>query len=318
MKNAEQRSTMQLGKPVGWCVLIAAVAAGVGIGFDKMENRVLSGSVGTPPREMRIALANRPSWIPDSLGEQIAAPLLPASARYYDEKLTDTVMQRAAANPWTRKVHRVEKRRSADPAVAIVEVHADYRIPLARIRTATGYAYVDTQGVRLPAGQVPQWAVKKEPAAGSSATAAFYLARGDAPGDSKVSRVHYIVIDGVSAVAPDVGEQWEGEDLAAGLRLLGMIAHKPYANQITTIDVRNFGGRISISEPHLRMYAQVARSQATDIRFGRFPFPGGDYVVSPQRKLSYVDEYVACNDGQLAGVNRYLDLRYDELHVSIN
>ena len=49
------------------------------------------------------------------------------------------------------------------------------------------------------------------------------------------------------------------------------------------------------------------------------PIPGGgDYVVSPERKLSYIDQYVARNGGRLAGINTYLDLRYDQLHVSIN
>ncbi len=100
--------------------------------------------------------------------------------------------------------------------------------------------------------------------------------------------------------------------------MLRLVHNKPYANQITAIDVRNFAGRISRAEPHLRMYAQVGQGGSTDIRFGRFPLPGGDYVISPERKLSYLDEYAEDHGGQLAGLNRYIDLRYDELHVSIN
>jgi hypothetical protein len=66
------------------------------------------------------------------------------------------------------------------------------------------------------------------------------------------------------------------------------------------------------------MYAEVKGGQPTDIRFGRFPLPGGDHVVSPERKLSYLDAYATDHKGLLAGINRYLDLRYDELHVSMN
>jgi len=59
------------------------------------------------------------------------------------------------------------------------------------------------------------------------------------------------------------------------------------------------------------------RSGRTDIRFGRFPTADGlDYCIRPQRKLQYLDEYVRAHDGRLAGINAYIDLRYDTLYVS--
>ena len=60
----------------------------------------------------------------------------------------------------------------------------------------------------------------------------------------------------------------------------------------------------------------MGTGKTTDIRFGRLPHAEGDFVVSPARKVSYVDQYVARNGGRLAGLNAYLDLQYDELHVS--
>ena len=41
-------------------------------------------------------------------------------------------------------------------------------------------------------------------------------------------------------------------------------------------------------------------------------------MVSPERKISYLDQYAEDHGGNLAGVNRYIDLRYDELHVSLD
>ena len=132
-----------------------------------------------------------------------------------------------------------------------------------------------------------------------------------------VRPVHYFRIDGASESTMRIGDTWPGEDVAAGLRLISLLARRPYANQVSVVDVRNYEGRISSEEPHLRLYAQSEQSKATDIRFGRFPRPGGDFVISPERKMSYLDEYVKRHDGRLAGLNAYLDLRFDQLHVSV-
>jgi hypothetical protein len=66
------------------------------------------------------------------------------------------------------------------------------------------------------------------------------------------------------------------------------------------------------------MTAQTPDDKSTEIRFGRFPIvEGGDPDIPPQRKIGYLDAYYA-GHGRLAGINRYLDLRYDQLHVSAN
>jgi TusA-related sulfurtransferase len=134
-----------------------------------------------------------------------------------------------------------------------------------------------------------------------------------------VYRLHYLDVQGVVCPPPEIGRRWEAPDLDEGLRLVELVMDRDFANQITAVDVRNYNGRISSVEPHLRMYAQIGRGPATDIRWGRFPTPDGtDYVVSPQRKMQYLEGYAADHGGRLAGFNRYLDLRFGELHVSIN
>ncbi len=310
--NDDSSASSHWKKAFTWTAITAVLATVGALGFREMEHRVLSGRITAVPCELRVALTDLPSWMPLTLGRQIGATLLPSGAKYYDKQLTATVMRRAQANPWVREVHRVEKRLDSDRSLAVVEVGAAFRVAVAKVHTGKGYAYIDAEGVRLPAAQVPQWALAE------AAKVTFYLDRDDAPPGRKLSRVHYVMINGVQAPVPAVGDAWGGADLATGLRVLGLVHNKPYANQITAIDVRNFAGRISRAEPHLRMYAQVGRGGSTDIRFGRFPLPGGDYVISPERKLSYLDEYAEDHGGQLAGLNRYIDLRYDELHVSIN
>lgn len=301
-----------------WVGVTVIVAGAVGGAMHVLEQRVLNGEVATVPGEMRVKLAARPDWMPESLAARIAATFLPPSPRYYDQELTERVRRRAEANPWVRRVIRVEKYPTDDPQVATVEVEAEFRMPFAAAPAEAALAYVDAEGVRLPAEQVPKWASKSRTRPGDAPETTFYLSRDDAPPGRALSRVHYVVIGGLAAPSPPVGQRWEGDDLAAGLRLIALISGRPYAWQITAVDVRNYDGRVSRSEPHLRMYAQQGRSRRTDIRFGRFRAPEGDYNVSPARKLSYLDEYVDDHGGRLAGMNRYIDLQYDELHVSIN
>jgi hypothetical protein len=303
-------------RPMFLCVLVLGLIAGAGFGLRWLEGRVLSGQVGAAPTELAVELTNVPFWMPCELADRIAISLMPAEANYYDAQLVNQVRGLAEASPWIQQVHCVEKY-PLNPQQAVVRIVADFRMPLACVRVGSNRIYVDSEGVRLPSDEVPQWALSYTDEKGQNQIE-YYLDDGADPRNSNASRVHYLVIDGVDCPPPAEGQRWEGEDLQDGLRLVKMIADRPYAYQITVVDVRNHDWRVSRSEPQLRMFAQVDQSTPTDIRFGRFPRSNGYYVVSPQRKLSYLDEYVEDHGGQLAGLNRYIDLRYDELRVSLN
>ncbi len=293
-------------KRLGAGLIVVALAATTVLALHELEDRVLSGRVGAAPTQTHIRLASTPVWMPQSLEKQIADSFLPRQARYYDLMLTDQVRRRAETNPWVARVIRVEKTPVADGQSAVVEVDAIFRMPVAMVHAANGMAYISADGVRLPAEQTPKWAVKTD------SGVVFFISRFDLPAGQPAKKVHFVLIDGAAAPAPAVGEFWPGADIAAGLRLVELIRPKPYAWQITTVDVRNHGWRVSRHEPQLRMHAQIDRSGTTDILFGRFPNPAGDFNVSPARKLSYLDDYAADHDGKLAGLNRYIDLRHDE------
>lgn len=298
------------------CVLMLGLVAGAGFGLRWLEGRVLSGQAGAAPTELAVELTNVPFWMPTELADRIAISLMPEDANYYDAQLVNQVRRLAEASPWIQQVRFVEKY-PLNSQQAVVRVVADFRMPLACVRVGSSYIYVDSEGVRLPSEEVPQWALSYIDENGQKQIE-YYLDDGADPQNLSVSRVHYLVIDGVACPPPAEGQHWEGEDLQDGLRLVKMIADRPYAYQITVVDVRNHDWRVSRSEPQLRMFAQVDQSTQTDIRFGRFPRSNGYYVVPPQRKLAYLDEYVEDHGGQLAGLNRYIDLRYDELRVSLN
>ena len=306
---------------VGWGVLGVLFAVGAVVGMRTVRDRVLRKTYRGLRGQAFVQLADAPQWMPGSLAGEIVAELTPPKANLADRKLAQKVYDRAAANPWVRRVRRVRICPNTGAPGGIVEADLEFRRPAACARYGSDYYYVDAKGCRLPATQVPMWVITLQDRRGRAVRQVSYLSRGEIPPAwrNAAQRIHYIVVDGVTGAPPPPGWQWPGEDLVAALRLIALVAPRPYYPQITLIDVRNHAARITRNEPELRMYAQLGRGRPTDIRFGRFPAPGGgDYVISPQRKISYLDEYVADHAGRLAGVNIYLDLRFDELHVSIN
>ena len=295
---------------------VAAVAAVIVFGMLAMEHHVLARRT-TGPSEFRLRLASRPEWMPESLARQLVAELTPPDSGPSDADLPEKVYRAAEANPWVRKVTRVRRHASDDPNVAIVELLAEFRKPIACIQTPHGPEFLSADGTLLPTGQVPRWVARFRHADGSQRQVCFANRQAVPPG-VRARPIHYIKICGVKADPPEYGQKWPGEDLDAGVRMAALVAEQPYANQIAVADVRNYAGRMmKQGEPHLRYYAQVGRGETTDIRFGRFSAPGGDHNVQTERKLSYIDSYVARHKGRLAGLHSYIDLRFDELHVSV-
>jgi hypothetical protein len=295
-----------------WIVAIVLMAAGGTLGMSLLEGRVVAGP-GVDSNLAGLArIADRPAWMPVRLADMIAASVVPPQAEYYDNRLAGSVRAAAEACPWVKNVVRVAKYPGQGHEPAFVELQADYRMPVARILVNGSYDYVDAEGFRLPSEQVPMWA------AGLAADRlTYYLDRDDVPPGLVPREIHYVEIQGVEAPPPAIGERWGGDDVSAGLRLIGLFFTRPYAYEISAVDVRNYAGRAAADESHLLMWAQLGRGRPTQIRFGRFPRPDGDFVVSPERKMSYLDQYVE-DYSHLAGAHRYIDLRYDELHVSID
>ncbi|MCD6304471.1 MAG: hypothetical protein J7M21_05865 [Planctomycetes bacterium] len=299
---------------VGVLFVVGAVA-----GMRQLHDHVLHSRYSGLHGRAYVQLTRAPAWMPASLARRIVADLTPPQATLADRQLARKVYRRALANPWVRRVGRVEIRPFTHRPGGIVAAELEFRRPVARVCNGAGDLFVDADGVRLPETQVPIWAVTWRDRRGAVRQTCYLTARAvPAAWRAAARRIHYVRILGVESAPPPPGWRWKAPDLATGLRLVGLLRDRPYFNQITLVDVRNYGGRITSREPQLRLYAQVGRGRPTEIRFGRFPAPdGADYVISPQRKLSYLDEYASRHGGLLAGLNSYLDLRFDQLHVSI-
>ncbi len=315
--SAERRSSLKRG--LGKLFFAAIMIGGIVVGMKLLEQSVVkTRALNKDVSSVNVVLTERPSWMPVSLARKINESLVPDLSQCGGD-LSGSVYELAEQNPWIREIVRVEKKKTPNTNVAIIEVAAKFRRPIAKVDGSWGDNYVDCEGVLLPSHEIPQWVVSFEDSQGN-VRQACYLEYTEIPvryGEFAFG-IHYFNIQGVIAQKPDFGQIWSSEALQDGLKLIELVRTKPYAEQITVIDVRNSNGRINKNEPYLRMYAQIGRTKPTDIRFGRFPAPGGgDYVVSPERKMSYLDAYFT-DHGRVAGLNSYIDLRYDELHVSLN
>jgi hypothetical protein len=301
-----------------------AAAALVVAGAKALESAVHDALPDREPAVAYVHLRPVPPWMPRRLARRIARSLGPPGLRFGDERLTQAAFRLAERSPWIRQVRRVQKRRGPEPNTGVLEVRAAFRRPFAKVhrRDLAGYVVVDAEGTVLPDSpadpQVPRWRAAVRGHGGSEKTLAYYAAEHHAPAELRplLQPVHYIIIQGVRSDPPAPGRRWDAADLADGLRLVRLLRARPYGDQVTLVDVANHDGREPYG-PRLRLFAQVGRGRTTEIRFGRFPMPGGlDYAIDPNTKLARLDAWVREHGGRLAGTRRWIDLRYDELHVS--
>jgi hypothetical protein len=90
-----------------------------------------------------------------------------------------------------------------------------------------------------------------------------------------ISKLTIVEISGVPAhqlSARSIGEPWQREDVTAAIELIELLdkmdkqvqPNKPLLAEIKSIDMSNFNGRRSTSEPHIVFYAK----DGTEIKWG--------------------------------------------------
>lgn len=197
---------------------IVAIALGA-YGWYAAERRLdqyVAQRFGEKPTAARVQLVDAPTWMSPALRDQLrSAAASELSADPLDQQSLEAAYAAVAASPWVRSLHSV--RRLGDGRVAL---HAAYREPVALIEARDGYHLVDAEGVRL--------------------IGPYDRAQLDALGMP--------VVTGVRAGAPRAGARWPGEDVAAGLSLVLLLADEPAAEQIVAYDVssRGPGGRLNL------------------------------------------------------------------------
>lgn len=244
------------GVVLTWCGTLVLLAWGLGA----LEQYVVAAQ---PTGSTHLVWHELPAWLSDPayapvLADIEAAADLRPEDDLHDPSLAAYVGERLADNPWVAEVQRVAKR--ADGAVI---VSATFRQPMAYV-TQAGQAYlVDRTGVRLP-NQCRVAGIRND---------------------------EWFQIVGVSGTRPEVGQRWQGDDLAAGLALVEYLeaatrrAEVPFRSWLTTVDVANFFRREREFDGRLRI-----RTVRPDCYINWGEPPGSEYPVEAPaaRKLELI------------------------------
>ena len=185
-----------------------AVAVALVVGWVYLEEsltRYASAHHAAPVTADAVVLENKPAW----MSPAVEMELVESVAREVGTDPLDAASLRDAVaslsnQPWVRRVTQL--RRAADGRV---HVEAEYRRPVAVLRTDHGYVLVDREGIRLPG---------------------LYERH-------QVPLLKLVEVTGAASGVPPVGGRWAGDDLAAGLALAEVLGAEPYAEQLDAIDV---------------------------------------------------------------------------------
>lgn len=277
-----------LGTHLGLAFLLIG---GMGAGYYYADKYV-EERVAYTKQPMIVVLKNRPPWMNDFLVEQIAAiarPVSPHSA--FDHKLLVDTADLLGRNPWIRKVHGVRRTFTYKPGDTL-EIDCEYRAPAALVKWGAFYWLVDENGIRL----------------------SDRFTEADVPNlqFSPDGRTRIRVIEGVRHTVPHMaGEQWPGEDLTAGLRMLNYLFDRPYTDQILKVSVANLDGRVDAKSPQVVLWTKFN----TQIWWGRPPSENdvdAFIEVSTARKLNYL-RLAFEQFGRVDGKHQCLDIRFDRV-----
>lgn len=219
-------------RPIGTAVALIVVVAASVWGLEEIKERVHSRPEYVAKAgeiQLELDLDSEQAWV---AGEKwrpliLKSFTLPEDAGWMDETLLKRVAEQLQASGWVSRVNQVVRELNYDETAGelhrTIRVDCDFRRPVAMVLNDEVCLAVDKDGYRLP-------------------------------GEYKyVSGSGWIRIVGVEAEAPDVGARYESEDALAGIQLAALLSEQPFWNKIQTVDVRNFGGRLSRLEPPIRV-----------------------------------------------------------------
>lgn len=255
---------------------VICVLAAVGVGFvflHKYVKRAVPVSARIGPLELR----NPPAWLTQPLLEKIYAA---ATANGQDLKLDDDAA-RSIQNNLEREVawlHNITVQTTNKNFL----VKADYRMPIALVKSGLHKFYVDEELIVLDFLPMPDLLIVR--------------------------------VEGVPIVTmPPVGQAFERDNLVAAVEVLKLLClmdkevvpEQPLLREIEVIDVSNFAGREDARAAHIVLYA-------TD----RTQIVWGAEVGMWHRHLEAKDEEKLANlygfyreNGTLLGGVKYINLR---------
>jgi hypothetical protein len=271
--------------------LAALLIGGIGAGYHYADQYV-EQRVAFTKEPVYVVLKNRPAWMNDFLVKQIAQIVQPTTASSaFDHKLLENTADLLLRNPWVRTVHSIRRAYNHRPGDTL-EIDCEYRAPAALVKWGAFYWLVDEKGVRLSERFTED----------DVASIQF--------GPDGRTRIR--VIEGVRHGVPHLpGEQWPGDDLAAGMKMLDYLFDRSYTEQVLRVDVTNLGGRVDGKAPQIVLKTKFN----TQVLWGRPPSENdvdAFIEVSTARKLTYL-RLAYEQFGRVDAKHQCLDIRFDRV-----
>ncbi len=257
---------------LAWFLVVAAIIGMIAWSIPKLEDRFAQDAM-LSERAIEIEYLHAPAWFDKDCRSALAACVteqLRGTSPFDPQRLAKAVSTLKASG-WFVEVRQVQLRASGS-----LEVDASFTTPFAMVRAGDTEYLVDVAGRRL--GMT--WIAGTRPAT-----------------------PHYPSIVGTQWAPPDeIGAQWKGGDVTAGLELAKFLAHKKWFHQVSAIDVSQF--------TDLRTLAIVAAGGGT-IVWGLPPNDHDAAEVIPETKLSYIDHFYTRYGRIDSGAGKMMDLRGD-------
>lgn len=264
----------------------ATVCLLVGFGLQQLKRHV-HNMPQFKGKQVTLALAQKPAWMDQSLGRQILynsiEPVTDTLAQLRDQdqghQIVTLVAQQLDKNPWIKAVVSVRQCYAGQLTATCL-----FREPQAAVQCRDIFRLVDQDGVVLPGKYRP----------------------------ADLQSANLLKITGIKGKIPRSGQRWTRMDLQAGLELVRILADQAYRDQITTIDVGNFGGRV---DP-LSSWIVLVTNNGGKIRWGR---PAGQEMGlenSTAQKLSLlarVHQHYGLVDMDLG----FVDIRRNPFQVDV-
>jgi len=271
--------------------LAGLLIGGIGAGYHYADQYV-EQRVAFPTETLIVVLKNRPAWMNDFLVKQIAQIVRPTTAHSaFDYQLLADTADSLARNPWVRKVHSVRRAYTYRPGDTL-EIDCEYCAPVALVKWGAFYWLVDENGLRLSDRFTDD----------DVANVLF--------GPDGHTRIR--VIEGVKHAVPHLaGEQWPGDDLAAGMKMVNYLFDRPYTEQILRVNVANVGGRVDAKAAQIVLETKFN----TQVLWGRPPSENdvdAFIEVSTARKLNYL-RLAYEQFGRVDAKHQCLDIRFDRV-----
>lgn len=253
------------------------------------SKRYVERTIAFPSQPPRVVLKNRPAWMSDLLADQITRMARPIGAHSaFDQQMLVDIDRILRASPWIGNVKSVRRAFTDSPGDTI-EIDCDYRAPVALVKWKDYFWLVDGDGVKLPAE--------------------FTAAQLDQVVRGADGKINIRVIEGVQQPPVESGKKWPGADLQAGLDLVKLLYGKPYTEEIVTVDVSNYAGRVDLKEAQLTL----GTIHDTTIRWGRPVNDTKDFFLeaSTEHKLERLKLAVQ-QYGRVDAGEPWIDIRFDK------